>query len=88
MMANNHTVCLENNPIILYNPRMPFPERIRQIEIEKAEKCGVCDDPFLPNDEIEVHSVTSLHLVYKNGRYVITHIHQKSQKKVTEFVYM
>lgn len=51
---------------------MPFPERIRRIESEKATNCGVCDDPFLPNDEIELHSITSLHLVHKNGRYIVT----------------
>lgn len=51
---------------------MPFPERIRRIESEKTNNCGVCNDPFLPKDEVEVHSITSLHLVYKNGRYVVT----------------
>lgn len=65
-------VCLEINPIILYNPRMPFPERVRQLEIERSENCGVCDKLFLPDDEIEVHSVTSLHLVHKDGRYIVT----------------
>lgn len=51
---------------------MPFPERIRQIELDKATSCSVCNDPFLPDDEIEVHSVTSLHLVHKGGRYIVT----------------
>jgi hypothetical protein len=51
---------------------MPFPERIRQIEIEKSTNCGVCDNPFAPNEVVEVHSITSLHLVYKDGKYVVT----------------
>lgn len=51
---------------------MAFSERIRRIEIVKSSNCGVCNNPFNQDSEIEVHSITSLHLVYKDARYVVT----------------
>lgn len=55
---------------------MAFSERIRKLEIEKADGCAVCREPFPPGAYIEVHSATSLHLVLdkksKDRRYIVT----------------
>ncbi len=71
-----HSGILEDNPIILYNPRMPFPESIRRKEVAKAKACAGCKEPFPPGAYIEAHSATSLHLVLdkksKERRYIVT----------------
>lgn len=54
----------------------PFPERIRRREIENALECEICREQVNEETYLEVHSVTSLHLVMnkdaKNPRYIVT----------------
>jgi hypothetical protein len=55
---------------------MPFSERVRRLEIENAVECEICRDPVTDDLYLEIHSVTSLHLVKNNDkenpRYIVT----------------
>lgn len=51
---------------------MAFSENIRRKEIERANSCEICNDPFRPDSYIEVHSVTSLHLERRGNKYLVT----------------
>src|SRR5689334_13386712 len=53
-----------------------YNERIRNYELERAEKCEICQQKFPPNAIIHLHSATGMHLVLietdKGLRYKIT----------------
>lgn len=55
---------------------MPFPEKIRIREVEAAYECEICREPIGNDGYVEVHSITSLHLVKsennKSTKYLVT----------------
>lgn len=55
---------------------MGFPESVRRKEIEKADGCAVCREPFPPDAYVELHSATGLHLVLdkksNQTRFIVT----------------
>lgn len=59
---------------------MPFPEGLRRAEVEKTQKCEICQNEDIHKDNLEIHSATSLHLVLTevNGeqKYLITSTHK------------